>query len=113
MRPSNLQTFSLTSRRLERAQLLGAEAALLGIDGMVCSLCALNVLSALFHVKGVFITEVLWERGRATVAYNPTMVRSEQLLQAVTQAGDDRWHYHPYLLSTLPAGDVLIPQQAL
>lgn len=104
---NNLLTFKLTLRHLNRSHLVGAEAALLHIDGMVCPSCGLVVLNALLDLEGVVLTEVLWERGVVTVAYNPAFVSSEQLLQAIVTAGSDRWHYHAHLLGTLPASDVV------
>lgn len=89
-------------------ELSQAQAALLSIDGMVCSVCALNVVNALFELNGVFITEVLWAQGKATVAYDPARVNAKQLLQAVSTAGNGTWHYHPHLLSTMPAHAVLV-----
>lgn len=93
---------------LKSNELREAEAALLSINGMGCSICGLNVLGALFDLEGVFITEVIWAQGRATVAYNPAVVRSEDLLQAVATAGRGRWQYHAYLLSKMPAQAVLV-----
>lgn len=103
----NTPTFHLTSTFVKPERLRGAEAALLSIDGMVCSICALNVLGALLGLEGVLLTEVFWEHGQATVAYNPTLVRSDQLVDAVAQAGRDKWHYQAHLLNTMPATEAL------
>jgi copper chaperone CopZ len=107
MSQTNPCNFSLSSTRLKRSQLREAEAALLSIDGMVCSVCALNVLGVLFALDGVFVTEVLWQQGKATVAYNPALVQSKQLTEAVATAGGGQWRYRAHVLSTLPVHDVL------
>lgn len=107
MSATNSRTSNLNPAQLTRRQLRDAEAALLSIDGMVCSVCALNVLGALFDLDGVFVTEVLWQQGKATVAYNPALVQSKQLTEAVATAGRGRWRYRAHVLSTMPANDVL------
>lgn len=104
---TNPRNFNLTPTCLKRSQLREAEAALLSIDGMVCSVCALNVLGALFCLDGVYVTEVLWQQGKATVAYNPALVQSQQLIEAVATAGRGQWRYRAHVLSTMSANDVL------
>jgi copper chaperone CopZ len=98
----------LVHKPLNPRTLLTARAALLSVPGMDCPVCALRVLKGLCNLKGVVLAEVLPERGRATVAYDPRQVTPEHLEQAVADAGNgSRCHYFAHVLSTLPARDVL------
>ncbi len=73
----------------ERAE---ATVTQLAIGGMGCPNCAYRVQNSILTLHGVIDAQVNHLTGAATVRYNPAMVTTEQLVQAVTLAGGDGRH---------------------
>ena len=61
------------------------ETMTMRIDGMSCGHCVKAVRDALGDVPGVQVRQV--DVGSATVAYDPSVARPEQVAEAVRDAG--------------------------
>jgi Cu+-exporting ATPase len=59
----------------------------LDIDGMTCASCATRVEKKLSRVEGVDASSVNYATEEATVAYDPTRVEIDDLVEAVSAAG--------------------------
>lgn len=70
----------------------------LAVWGMNCQNCAARVRNSLLALSGVLDADVSHSKGVALVAYNPELVSTEALLQAVTQAGDGNHHEYIAML---------------
>jgi len=70
---------------VERAT--GREKLDLPISGMSCASCAVNVQKGLRGLKGVARADVNFATGRATVLFEPRLVKPEDLVQAVRSTG--------------------------
>ena len=66
------------------------EKAILRIGGMTCVLCEKTITEALSQLDGVVSVSVNLSTEKATVTYNPRMIRLADLKQAVENAG---YHY--------------------
>ena len=66
------------------------EKAILRIGGMTCVLCEKTITEALSQLDGVVSVSVNLSTEKATVTYNPRMIRPADLKQAVENAG---YHY--------------------
>lgn len=79
----------------ERAET--TEAAL-EIFGMGCPNCANRVHNSLLKLRGVMQAQVDHLSGMGLVRFNPTMASTNQLIEAVSDAGRDSNHrYHARL----------------
>ena len=88
----------------DKNALLMAEAAFLGVSGMGCPNCAMRVRNGLLNLKGVLYADVYLQSGVATVAYDPQLVTTAELVTAVTASGNDGRHeYLAHILQTMPA----------
>lgn len=80
-----------------------AESATLLVEGMGCPNCATRVRNSLLRLNGVLAAYVHLEQGLAVAAYDPEMVTSKDLIQAVTHAGNDgRHHYFAQIIKQVP-----------
>lgn len=94
---------------LDKEALKTAMAAYLGVSGMGCQNCAARVRNGLVGLEGVLLSDVFLERNVAVAAYDPELVSVEDLLTAVTAAGNDgRHNYAAQLLKEVPALDAVI-----
>lgn len=59
----------------------------LAVPGMTCPACPFTVKKALEKVKGVRKAEVDYEAKRATVIYDETQAKPQDLVRASTDAG--------------------------
>ncbi|MCU0850533.1 MAG: heavy metal translocating P-type ATPase [Candidatus Thermoplasmatota archaeon] len=66
------------------------EKAILRIGGMTCVMCEKTITEALSQLDGVVSVSVNLSTEKATVTYNPRMIRLADLKQAVENAG---YHY--------------------
>lgn len=99
---------------LDQAVLAGADAAYLAVWGMGCPRCATRVRNGLLGLDGVLLAEVFLEMGFAAVAFDPQSVATEDLINAVSSAGDDaRHHYAAEVLRVGAASQMLriVPQE--
>ena len=92
---------------LEENALSQADAAFLGICGMGCPNCAMRVRNGLIRLKGVLYADIYLQSGVATVAYDPQLVTTVELVTAVYESGNDGRHdYRARILQIMPARDV-------
>ena len=61
----------------------------LKIDGMTCGGCVASVKRVLSALPGVSSVDVTLQPGKASVAYDPTLVSVDKLRDAVEGAGYD------------------------
>lgn len=61
----------------------------LPVRGMSCVSCAVNIQKSLSRVRGVKMAEVNFASSKATVIFDPRMVKPEDLVAAVRQSGYD------------------------
>jgi copper chaperone CopZ len=95
-------------KTLDRQSIESAVAAYLLVGGMGCANCAMRVRNGLISLEGVFAADVELEQGVAAAAYDPERVTTDDLLQAVAQAGNDgRHHYVAHLIKQVPASQAL------
>lgn len=93
---------------LDEAALAQAMAAYLAVWGMGCPRCAMRVRNGLLSLEHVLFADVLLEKGLAIVAYDPTRVTPEDLVVAVTTAGNDgRHHYRARVVVQVPAAQAM------
>ncbi len=59
----------------------------LKIEGMHCGMCVSRIEKALNALKGVSEATVSLEKNRADVRYDSEMVKSEDMISAVEEAG--------------------------
>jgi copper chaperone CopZ len=75
-------------------------AVTLVVSGMGCPNCAARVRNSLLTVYGVLEADVVHTHGVAQVWYNRSLASTDQLLNAVAQAGGDGRHeYRANLLA--------------
>lgn len=92
---------------LEKNALAQAEAAFLHISGMGCPNCAIRVRNGLIRLNGVLYADIYLQSGVATVAYDPQLVTTAELVTAVYESSHDgRHHYRAHTLQIMPARDV-------
>jgi copper chaperone CopZ len=65
---------------------------ILAVSGMGCPTCSTRVRNSLLMLKGVVDAKVNHITNSAAVLYNPTMTHVENVVQAVSQAGNDGRH---------------------
>jgi copper chaperone CopZ len=75
------------SEDLEKAQV-----AHLAVEGMGCPRCALRVQNGLTRLDGVYEAAVSLQLQTAEVYYDPQKVRLEDMVTAVSSAGDEQKH---------------------
>jgi copper chaperone CopZ len=68
------------------------QVATLGVWGMGCPNCANRVRNSLISINGVVDADVDHLSGIAQVIYNPHMVQTQALIDAVGGAGNDGRH---------------------
>ena len=84
------------------------ELALLAVSGMGCPNCANRVRNSLLSLYGVVDAYVDHAAGIAQVSFNPNIGTIDDLIGAVTRAGDDGHHtYEAKLLATALTSPVL------
>jgi copper chaperone CopZ len=85
-----------------------AMVAYLAVAGMGCPRCAMRVRNGLLGLDKVFLTDVFLEKGLAAVVYDPEYITPDDLMIAVTAAGNDgRHHYRAKVVGEVPAAQVL------
>jgi copper chaperone CopZ len=68
----------------------------------------MRVRNGLLGLEGVFAAEVELDQGLAAAAYDPEQVTAEDLIQAVTRAGNDgRHNYFAQLIRRVPVRQAL------
>ncbi len=85
------------------AALAGAdstETVVLQVDGMTCGSCAAGIQAVLGNLDGVQSADVSFDRGQATVRFDPELVSFEAMREAIKGLGYDA--------SVLPAGAVAL-----
>ena len=93
---------------LDRQAIESAVAAYLLVGGMGCQNCAMRVRNGLLGLEGVIAAEVELGQGLAAAAYDPERVTTEDLIQAVSNAGNDgRHNYFAQLIKQVPASQAL------
>lgn len=93
---------------VNQAALENAEAVYLAVQGMGCPRCAMRVQNGLLRLEGVLAAGVMLEQNAAAVAYDPERVQPADLVQAVSDAGNDgRHHYTAHVYAQMPARDAL------
>ena len=93
---------------IDRQSIESAMAVYLQVGGMGCPNCAMRVRNGLLGLEGVFAAEVELSQGLAAAAFDPERVTSEDLIQAVANAGNDgRHHYMARLIKQMPAAQAL------
>ncbi len=63
------------------------EELILDIKGMHCKDCQAAVANAISAVEGVDSVDVIFEKARAVVIYDPVMTDIEKIKNALTYAG--------------------------
>ncbi len=95
-------------KAFEETALNGAMAAYFNVSGMGCPRCATRVQNGLLTQEGVVLADVFLEQAAAAVAYDPKQVSPEQLLEAVSGAGNDgKHHYAAELMVVKPINEAL------
>jgi copper chaperone CopZ len=79
---------------LDPHALESADVAYLAVSGMGCPRCAMRVNNSLLNLDGVLLSEVILENGLAAVAYDRGRVTPADLVQAVSEAGNDGHHHY-------------------
>lgn len=85
----HVETIQKTATDVERAV---EETVVLAVWGMGCPNCAIRVRNSLISLQGVTEAYVDHSIGSAKIFYNPYLVKVENLLNAVRQAGGDGRH---------------------
>ena len=86
---------------VDEAALRTSAAALLRVDGMGCGGCATRVRNGLLSVPGVVAATVELSDGLVRVNFDPARTPVQDLLNAVTNAGDGS--HHDYRATLLEA----------
>lgn len=85
-----------------------ANVVFLAVSGMGCPRCAMRVNNSLLRLDGVLLSEVILENGAAAVAYDPAHVTPADLVQAVSDAGNDgRHHYAARVIGQVSAREAV------
>jgi copper chaperone CopZ len=67
---------------------------------MGCENCVTRVRNSLLALEGVYGVDVYLNIALAEVSYNREMIAAQQLVEAVSAAGNDgRHHYHAELIA--------------
>ena len=81
-------------------EIQNADSALLAVWGIGCPNCATRVRNSLLSVEGVIGVDVYLNMAMAEVRYDGRKVSSEELVNAVSRAGNDGRHeYRAQLVS--------------
>lgn len=73
-------------------QIRNADNALLAVWGMGCENCATRVRNSLLALEGVYGVEIYLNMALADVRYDSQKVSAENLVDAVSRAGNDGRH---------------------
>lgn len=77
-----------------------AEIALMAVWGMGCVNCATRVRNSLLMLEGVTSVDVYLNMALAEVCYDNRKIAAQQLVDAVSRAGNDgRHHYRAELIA--------------
>ena len=82
----------LYQKEVRAEDLEKAQVAFLSVTGMGCPRCALRVQNALNRLAGVYDAVVSLQLQTAEVYFDPQKVRSEDMVRAVSSAGDEQKH---------------------
>jgi Cu+-exporting ATPase len=69
------------------AQVAGTKEITLGVSGMTCSACALNIEKVLKKKAGVASVAVNLELGRAKVSFEPSLISPKEIEEAIESIG--------------------------
>ncbi len=72
--------------------LRNADSALLAVRGMGCPNCATRVRNSLLSLEGVYRVDVHLHLALAEVRYDGRKIPAQNLVEAVSRAGDDSRH---------------------
>lgn len=87
-------------KTVDASHLALAHRALLAVSGMGCVNCANRVRNSLLGLDRVIATEIDLERGIAVVDYLPANEGMQDLINAVSAAGNDGRHsYQAVIIS--------------
>ena len=75
-------------------QIRNAENALLQIWGMGCENCVTRVRNNLLSLDGVYRVDVYLDLALADVSYDIKKISADELVDAVSQAGNDGRHQY-------------------
>lgn len=75
-------------------QLQRADTALLVVWGMGCENCVTRVRNSLLTLDGVYGVDVYLNMAVAEVRYNQEKISADQLVEAVSAAGNDGRHQY-------------------
>ncbi|MEW6189384.1 MAG: heavy metal translocating P-type ATPase [Actinomycetota bacterium] len=64
-----------------------SKRAILRIEGMSCASCARRIEEKLFKLNGVSNASVNFAAGKATVEYNPNVIKQATMEDAITRLG--------------------------
>jgi len=85
------ETCKLAEVESEKSQISSQKKGLkeitLGVSGMTCSACALNIEKVLKKKEGVDSVAVNLELGRAKVSFDPSLISPEQIEEAIESIG--------------------------
>ncbi|MCK6582514.1 MAG: heavy-metal-associated domain-containing protein [Anaerolineales bacterium] len=73
-------------------ELRNADSALLAVWGMGCPNCATRVRNSLLALEGVYGVDVYLNMALAEVSYDSKRVSANELVSAVSRAGNDGRH---------------------
>lgn len=71
----------------EQTKTVAVQKVQIPVDGMTCSACQSNVRRTIKNMEGVKDVEVSLKDRNALVTYVPTLVKPEQIQQAITDKG--------------------------
>ncbi len=77
---------------LDRKSLESATTAYFSVHNMRCEHCAHWVRNGLLKREGVLLVDVFYRQGIAAATYDPALISTHDLLQAITQAGQAICH---------------------
>lgn len=73
-------------------QIRNADNALLAVWGMGCENCATRVRNSLLALEGVYGVDIYLNMALAEVRYDSQKISAENLVEAVSHAGNDGRH---------------------
>ena len=81
-------------------QIRKADNALLAVWGMGCENCATRVRNSLLSLSGVYAVDIYLNMALAEVSYDSKKVSADELVSAVSRAGNDGRHAYRAQLIT-------------
>jgi copper chaperone CopZ len=75
-------------------QIQNADNATLAVWGMGCENCVTRVRNSLLALEGVYGVDVYLNMALAEVRYNQEKISAQQLVEAVSAAGNDGHHHY-------------------